>query len=100
VIGIDNVSHYYDLALKEARLAKLKAPRGFTFHRLDLADRAATSSKAVEHLENDGGRLSQSRRISSGSVILLRTGIPDADLSRHSGGTAKVPHSSHIRTTG
>jgi UDP-glucuronate 4-epimerase len=42
VIGIDNVNHYYDPALKEARLAKLKAHRGFTFHRIDLADRAAT----------------------------------------------------------
>ena len=42
VIGVDNVNHYYDPALKEARLAKLNAHRGFTFHRLDLADRAAT----------------------------------------------------------
>ena len=41
-IGIDNVSHYSDPALKAARLAKLRAPRGFTFHRIDLADRAAT----------------------------------------------------------
>ena len=42
VIGIDSVNHYYDPALKEARLAKLHEHRGFTFHRLDLADRAAT----------------------------------------------------------
>jgi UDP-glucuronate 4-epimerase len=42
VIGIDNVNHYYDPALKEARLAKLHEHPRFTFHRLDLADRAAT----------------------------------------------------------
>ncbi len=42
VIGIDNVNDYYDPALKEARLAKLHEHRGFAFHRLDLADRAAT----------------------------------------------------------
>jgi UDP-glucuronate 4-epimerase len=42
VIGIDNINNYYDPALKEARLAKLNERPGFTFHRLDLADRAAT----------------------------------------------------------
>ena len=42
VIGIDNVNTYYDPALKEARLAKLNELPGFTFHRLDLSDRAAT----------------------------------------------------------
>jgi UDP-glucuronate 4-epimerase len=42
VIGVDNVSDYYDPALKEARLAKLNERPGFTFHRLDLADRTAT----------------------------------------------------------
>jgi UDP-glucuronate 4-epimerase len=42
VIGVDNLNTYYDPALKEARLAKLNELPGFTFHRLDLADRAAT----------------------------------------------------------
>jgi UDP-glucuronate 4-epimerase len=42
VIGIDNLNHYYDPALKEARLANLDERAGFTFHRLDLADRAPT----------------------------------------------------------
>jgi UDP-glucuronate 4-epimerase len=43
VVGIDNLNSYYDPVLKEARLAKLKEHPGFTFHRLDLADRAATA---------------------------------------------------------
>jgi UDP-glucuronate 4-epimerase len=42
VVGIDSVNSYYDPALKEARLAQLSGRSGFTFHRLDLADRAAT----------------------------------------------------------
>jgi UDP-glucuronate 4-epimerase len=42
VIGVDSVNDYYDPALKEARLAVLGAHPQFSFHRLDLADRAAT----------------------------------------------------------
>ena len=38
VVGIDNVNDYYDVALKEARLARIKHPL-FTFIKLDLAER-------------------------------------------------------------
>lgn len=38
VIGIDNVNDYYDVKLKEARLARLQGRNGFTFHRTDIAD--------------------------------------------------------------
>jgi UDP-glucuronate 4-epimerase len=43
VVGIDNLNDYYDPALKRARLAACSAATGadFTFHRADLADRAA-----------------------------------------------------------
>lgn len=44
VVGIDNVNNYYDPTLKEARLAVLRQFSGFTFHRLDLADRNATEA--------------------------------------------------------
>ncbi len=40
VIGLDNLNDYYEVGLKEARLARLQARPGFAFHRLDLADRA------------------------------------------------------------
>ncbi|MCU0620334.1 MAG: NAD-dependent epimerase [Gemmatimonadales bacterium] len=40
VYGIDNVNDYYDVRLKEARLARLAGTPGYTFERLDLADRA------------------------------------------------------------
>jgi UDP-glucuronate 4-epimerase len=39
VIGLDNLSPYYDVTLKEARLGRLRPHQGFGFHRLDLADR-------------------------------------------------------------
>jgi UDP-glucuronate 4-epimerase len=42
VTGVDSVNSYYDPALKEARLAVLRALPGFEFIRMDLADRAAT----------------------------------------------------------
>jgi len=39
VIGIDNLNDYYDVALKEARLARTNAHSGFTDIRIDLEDR-------------------------------------------------------------
>lgn len=39
VIGLDNLNTYYDPTLKQARLARLEAREGFSFHRVDLTDR-------------------------------------------------------------
>jgi UDP-glucuronate 4-epimerase len=39
VVGIDNLNDYYDVSLKQARLSRLKKKSGFTFEKLDLADR-------------------------------------------------------------
>jgi UDP-glucuronate 4-epimerase len=44
VVGVDNFDPYYDVALKEARLATLAGEPGFAFRRIDLADAAATAS--------------------------------------------------------
>lgn len=41
VIGLDIVNDYYDVNLKEARLAELDGTPGYEFLRLDLADRLA-----------------------------------------------------------
>jgi len=43
VVGLDNVNDYYDVRLKEDRLAQLEPLPGFSFHRLDLADRQAVA---------------------------------------------------------
>src|SRR5438128_2469591 len=42
VLGVDNLTPYYDPQLKRARLAQLTEHRSFRFAPLDLADAAAT----------------------------------------------------------
>lgn len=39
VIGVDNLNDYYDVSLKEARLARLTPSPRFKFHRLSVEDR-------------------------------------------------------------
>jgi UDP-glucuronate 4-epimerase len=39
VIGLDNLNDYYDVTLKQARLARLQAHANFSFHKLDVVDR-------------------------------------------------------------
>jgi nucleoside-diphosphate-sugar epimerase len=41
VVGIDNLNDYYDVRLKEWRLARLMLLKGFRFHQIDIEDRAA-----------------------------------------------------------
>jgi UDP-glucuronate 4-epimerase len=48
VIGFDNLSPYYDVSLKEARLARLKDRKGFRFLHADLADRAVVETTFAE----------------------------------------------------
>jgi len=40
VVGLDNLNEYYDVTLKQARLAQLQKLPGFRFVKLDLADDA------------------------------------------------------------
>ncbi|CAG0934477.1 MAG: UDP-N-acetylglucosamine 4-epimerase [Rhodocyclaceae bacterium] len=44
VVGIDNLNDYYDVRLKEARLAQLDGRPGFRFVRLDIADTAGVAA--------------------------------------------------------
>jgi UDP-glucuronate 4-epimerase len=62
VFGIDNLNDYYEVSLKEARLARCKAQKGFTFEKLDIVDRegmrrlfAANRFDAVMHLAAQAG---------------------------------------------
>ena len=41
VIGIDNLNDYYDVSLKESRLAQLTPHSEFNFYKIDIADRKA-----------------------------------------------------------
>jgi len=62
VLGVDNLNDYYDVHLKEARLAKLESRSGFRFVRLDLANRERTAElfarenpKRIVHLAAQAG---------------------------------------------
>jgi UDP-glucuronate 4-epimerase len=62
VVGIDNLNDYYDVALKNARLDRLRARPGFAFHKLDIVDRKGMADlfeagrfEAVVHLAAQAG---------------------------------------------
>ena len=62
VVGLDDLDDYYDVSLKEARLARLRAHSGFVFEKIDIADRAAMKNlfarcrfDAVMHLAAQAG---------------------------------------------
>jgi UDP-glucuronate 4-epimerase len=62
VVGLDNLNDYYDVSLKEARLARLRAHTGFAFEKIDIADREAIARlfagqrfDAVMHLAAQAG---------------------------------------------
>ena len=48
VLGVDNLNDYYDVALKDARLARLADKPDFSFRKLDIADRDAMLALALE----------------------------------------------------
>ena len=53
VVGLDNLSDYYDVGLKEARLARLDAHDAFAFERADIAERQALSAVLERHADID-----------------------------------------------
>jgi UDP-glucuronate 4-epimerase len=62
VCGVDNLNDYYDVNLKKARLARIQDCEGFTFAKLDIADRSAMERlfrdnkfDAVMHLAAQAG---------------------------------------------
>ncbi len=48
VLGVDNLNDYYDVALKDARLARLADKPDFSFRKLDIADHDAMLALALE----------------------------------------------------
>ena len=53
VLGIDNLNSYYDVHLKEARLAELANLPGFAFERLDIAETGALGQLMARHRDID-----------------------------------------------
>jgi UDP-glucuronate 4-epimerase len=54
VVGIDNLNDYYDVTLKEARLASLRAYPGFAFAKLNVADREGVFRLVEKHADLSG----------------------------------------------
>ncbi|TIU10876.1 MAG: NAD-dependent epimerase/dehydratase family protein, partial [Mesorhizobium sp.] len=44
VVGVDNMNDYYDLALKEGRLARLQPHKNFSFHEIEIAEQGALAT--------------------------------------------------------
>ena len=62
IVGVDNLNAYYDVSLKEARLARLEGRPGFQFHKTDIENRQAmeelftrTAPHRVVHLAAQAG---------------------------------------------
>lgn len=114
VLGVDNINDYYDVGLKEARLARLRAHPGFSFARLDIADHEALAACArqagdvrrVVHLAAQAGvRYSldhpfayvQANLVGHMSVLEMCRHLPDfenlvyASSSSVYGGNTKLP---------
>ncbi|MYF31341.1 MAG: NAD-dependent epimerase [Gammaproteobacteria bacterium] len=49
VVGVDNLNDYYDVDLKRARLQRLGTLPGFSFEKVDIADRNAWQSTVDTH---------------------------------------------------
>ena len=49
VVALDNLSDYYSVALKQARLARLQSHNNFSFYKLNIAERAAMDKFFTEH---------------------------------------------------
>jgi UDP-glucuronate 4-epimerase len=54
VVGIDNLNDYYDVTLKQARLARLTPQTGFSFHKLDTSDQEGVHRLAEIFPQIDG----------------------------------------------
>ena len=48
VVGVDNLDPYYDVALKRARLDRLRARDRFAFHEIDIAERGALAEACAD----------------------------------------------------
>ena len=62
VVGLDNLNDYYEVSLKEARLARLRKSAGFQFRKADLGDRTGVEKiwsevkpEVVVHLAAQAG---------------------------------------------
>lgn len=114
VLGVDNLNDYYDVKLKEARLARLAEHKEFVFERLDIADRSGVADlirkrpdiDRIVHLAAQAGvryslinpyAYAESNLVGHLNVLELARGIRDfkhlvyASSSSVYGGNDKLP---------
>src|SRR3954447_19157013 len=92
VVGVDSLNDYYDPRLKRARLDRLLGRAGFTFERLDLADRdatpalfAATRPAIVVHLAAQDGALYRLQNPDAYGCAILVAFVKVVEGCRHYG---------------
>lgn len=116
VLGIDNLTPYYDPALKQARLERLVARNGFTFEQIDISDYdavqaafAALRPQVVIHLAAQAGVRYSLENPRAYAVSNLDGFLSILEACRHNpvdhlvyassssvyGANAKVPFSEH-----
>lgn len=71
VVGIDNMNPYYDVSLKAYRLAQLKRRDGFSFHHVDIEQRA------------DLARLFKGKRYAAVINLAARAGVRYSLIDPH-----------------
>jgi UDP-glucuronate 4-epimerase len=84
VVGLDNMNAYYEPALKEARLERLRAKPGFAFVRADLADRDGVSAVF------EGGAFDRVIHLGAQAGVRFSTENPAAFVDSNLVGTANV----------
>jgi UDP-glucuronate 4-epimerase len=114
VLGIDNLNDYYDVRLKDARLARLAGHAAFAFERVDIADpsgvadliRRRPDTDRIVHLAAQAGvryslvnpyAYAESNLVGHLNILELARGIRDfkhlvyASSSSVYGGNVKLP---------
>ena len=81
VIGVDNVNDYYDVNLKEARLARLLNKAGFTEVRQDVADREAMEAVFREHKPERVVHLAAQAGVSQSIATQIRCDVAHPDVA-------------------
>jgi len=92
VVGVDDLNPYYDVRLKQARLARLGA--GFTFHKLDIADhesvlRLGDGVEVVVHVAAQAGVRYSLERPFAYAASNLTGHLSILELARH---TPSIKH--------
>lgn len=75
VVGVDELNDAYDVRLKEWRLVRLEARRGFRFHRLDVADQDAIERLFAADARDAGGEAAGTRPYAAVVNLAARAGV-------------------------